>query len=79
MRDDPSIIQGQPIGPSDNGLQAQFDQVNPSLGQPTVPGSQVPGKYGKNGNTFYSDGSMLTNTTTTSTQVANQLKQKQLR
>jgi hypothetical protein len=31
----------------------------------------------KNGNTFYSDGSMMTNTTTTSTQVANKLKQKQ--
>ena len=33
--------------------------------------------YIKNGNTFYSDGSMMTNTTTTSTQVANKLKQKQ--
>ena len=46
-------------------------------GGPSVGGIPQPQSYVKNGNTFYSDGSMMTNTTTTSTQVANKLKQKQ--
>lgn len=50
-------------------------QVTPQTrtGQPH-PASQ--NKVVRNGNTFYSDGSMRTNTTSTSTHMANRLKQK---